>query len=166
MIESNVIELLDFGDSAQKIDIYSKRYLESYFKILRTLIKNKSFPIILDIILMIISFIQILCISVLFLSSENDLIIQIFQYIKKVFIPSEIITNSNLYYKLFIIIFIIILLDIILIFIIWLKIFKLKIFIMIINLINIIIYYYLIGPAIIINLICFRCEDGKHIFYL
>jgi hypothetical protein len=164
MIESNVIELLDFGDSIQKLDIYSKHYLESYFKFIRTIIKHKPFPIILDIILMIISFMQILCISAIFLSSENDLIIQIFHYMKKVLIFSEIITKNNLYIKLFSIISIIILLDIFLIFMFSLKIIKLKIIIIIANFINIIIYYYLIGPAILINLICFRCEDGKHIF--
>ena len=113
MIESNVIEWLDFGDSTQKIDIYSKSYLEFYFKFLRTLLKSKTFPILVDIILMIISFLQLLCLSAIVLSSENDIIIQILQYLKIVFIPSEIVTNNNLYFQLFFSIDIIILLDII-----------------------------------------------------
>ena len=164
MIESNVIEWLDFGDSTQKIDIYSKSYLEFYFKFLRTLLKSKTFPILVDIILMIISFLQLLCLSAIVLSSENDIIIQILQYLKIVFIPSEIVTNNNLYFQLFFSVCIIILLDIILIFIILLKILKLKIFLTIINLINILIYYYLIGPVIVICHLCFWCEDGQQKF--
>ena len=66
MIESNVIEWLDFGDTTQKIDTYSKDYLLTLFKFYRALLKNKSFPLIeLEITFIIISFIQFLSISAL-----------------------------------------------------------------------------------------------------
>ena len=47
MIESNVIEWLDFGDSIQNIDFYSRKKLISLFRFFRLLVKNKSFPIII-----------------------------------------------------------------------------------------------------------------------
>ena len=42
MIESNVIEWLDFGDSIQTIDTYSKPKLVSLFRFFRLLVKNKN----------------------------------------------------------------------------------------------------------------------------
>ena len=56
MIESRVLEWLDFGDSAQIIDVYSKKNLLFIFKLLRYLLKNKSNPIILDILFLMIFF--------------------------------------------------------------------------------------------------------------
>ena len=57
MIESNIIEWLDFGDSAQSIDIYSKNYLVTLFKFMRTLLKNKNFPIIVYLVLLAFFFV-------------------------------------------------------------------------------------------------------------
>ena len=50
MIESNIIEWLEFGDSAQILDVYSKKNLLYLFKFLRNLIKTKDFPIIINLI--------------------------------------------------------------------------------------------------------------------
>ena len=49
MIESSFIEWLDFGDAAQKIDVYSKNIIIKIFRFFRALNKNK-FPIFLEII--------------------------------------------------------------------------------------------------------------------
>ena len=59
MIESNVIEWLDFGDSIQTIDPYSKQKLISLFRFFRLLVKNKSFPIIIEIVFLFIFFMQL-----------------------------------------------------------------------------------------------------------
>ena len=150
MIESNFIEYLDFGDTIQKINPYTKTYLELYFRYFRILIKNKSFPIIIDILLIIISFIQLLTISSVFLSSDNDIIIEIFKYLKNILLVLELKNNEKIFFKLFIFISIVIIIDIILMFIILftMKIIILKSFINIVILLNNIIFYYLIGPAI------------------
>ena len=167
MIESNVIELLDFGDSIQKIEPYSKPYIRKYFQFLRTLLKHKSYPIIIYIILNIISFLQILSLSSIILSNKNDIIVEILFYLKNIILFSELITNEEIFIQLFISILILMLLDIILsiIIIFTMKIFELSNFIFIINFINIIIYYYLIGPIIDICLMSFWCENGIHKFF-
>ena len=165
MIESNVIDLLDFGDSIQKLDCYSNGRIELFFKFLRTLLKNKSFPIIIDLILIIISFIQLMIISsILVSSSEEDLILSIIEYLKHIFLLFELIDNDNIYLLLFLTLSLIIIIDIILMAIVILTLnFKGLIFIIyIINLINIIIFYYLLGPGIEIFLLSFWCKDGKH----
>ena len=166
MIESNIINWLDFGDFIQKIDSYSKTYLKLYFEFFRILIKYKSFPIIIDLLFIIISFIQIITISSVIISSDNDLILKILHYLKDIILIFEIIDNEKLFFKLFFIMLIFILIDIFLMIIIILtmKNLKLTIFINIINLANTIIYYYLIGPALEICLMGFWCEKGMNKF--
>ena len=166
MIDSNVIEWLDFGDTIQKIDSYSKPNLEHYFKFFRTLLRNRELPIIIDTILILISFIQLLSISSIFISSENDVIIEILEYLKNIFLLFDIINNDNIYNKFLISIVTIILLDIILMLIILFTMnkFKLSIFIYIVNLLNIFIFYYFIGPTIEICLLSIWCENGQHKF--
>ena len=167
MIESNIIEWLDFSDSIQKIDIYSKPFHELYFKFFRTLLKNKLFPNIIHIVLIIISFIQILSISSIAIQAKNDIILEIFQYLSDVTLLFNIITTAKTFFLLFIFILVIILLDIILMIIILftMKIFEITILIYIINFINTIIYYYLIGPAVEICLYSFWCENGRQKFF-
>ena len=161
MIESNIIEWLDFGESIQKIDVYSKINILNIFRLYRELLKNK-FPILLDILLMILSFSQILCLTSFFVSKEGEIIIEIFNYLKNVFILSNIINNKN-FVTFFSIMSLMIFVDIILTLIIFFssKNIKLDIFTYIVNLINILIFYYLLGPAIEIFLTSFLCSSDK-----
>ena len=167
MIESNVIECLDFDDTLQKIEPYSKKYVELYFRLFRSLCKNKPFPIIIDIILIIISFIQLLSISIEFISLDNDIILGILNYLNNFLLLSDLISTGSTLFKLYIIIIIIILLNIIImiILIFTIQIIKIKLLFYIVNILNAIIYYYLIGPAIEICLIIFCCGNEKQKYF-
>ena len=164
MIESNFIEWLEFGDSAQVIDIYSKKKQAFFFRLLRLLVKNKSFPLILYIILIIISFAQIWTLLLINVSNENEFIVDILDYLKNFTILIENIQGTQSYKNIFIIFFVVILLDLALIlFVLFFnKIINTFYFCIIINLLNIIIFYYLIGPAIDISLTSIWCEDNIH----
>ena len=163
MIESSFIEWLDFGDAAQKIDVYSKNNIIKIFRFFRALNKNK-FPTFLEIILMIIYFMQLLSITSYFVSSDNDIILEIFNYLKNILLFSDLINDNNTYTYMFNIFFVIILVDILIMNIIFftIKHAKLKILIYIINLINILVYYYFIVPIIDISITSFWCEDNQH----
>ena len=167
MIESNILEWLDFNDSTQNIDVYSKFYLVFFFKFFRTLLKNKPFPNIIYIILKIVSFIQLLSISSIIIYTKNDIILEIFYYLNNTTLLFDIISSNKSFFQLFIAILIIIIIDILLmIFILFtMKLFEITLIIYIINFINTIIYYYLIGPAIEICLFSFLCEDGNQKIY-
>ena len=162
MIDSNVIEWLDFGDSTQKIDAYILDHKKKLFRFFRELLKNKNFPNI-EIIFMIIYFIQLMIISIS-IDEKNDFIIGILTYLKNIFLFSEIIDNGEIYKKILIIISAIIIIDILLIFIIMfsIKYFKPQLILVLINFINIIIFYYLLGPCIEICLLSFWCENNQH----
>jgi len=164
MIESNFIEWLDFGESAQVIDIYSKKNQVFFFRFLRLLVKNKSFPLILYIILIILSFVQIWTMLLINVNNEKEFIVDILSYLKNFTILFENIQSSKSYKIILITFFVIILLDLVLmIFVLFSKkIINISYYCIIINLLNIIIYYYLIGPAIDISLASIWCEDNSH----
>ena len=162
MIDSNVIEWLDFGDSTQKIDAYTLSHKKKLFRFCRELLKNKNFPNI-EIIFMIIYFIQLMIIT-LIIDEKNDFIIEILIYLKNAFLFSEIIDNREIYNKIFIIISTIVIIDILLMFIIMfsIKYFKPRLILVLINFINIAIFYFLLAPCIEICLLPFWCENNQH----
>ena len=162
MIDTNIIEWLDFGDSTQKIDAYMLAYKKKLFRFFCELLKNKKFPNI-EIIFMIIYFIQLMIIILIF-DEKNEFIISILLYLKNIFLFSEIIDDEEIYKKTLIIISTIIIIDILLMFIIMLSIkyFKPYLILVLINFINIAIFYYLLSPCIIIGLLPFWCENNQH----
>ena len=163
MIESNIIEWLDFGDSAINLDVYSKKIFLPFFRFFRILLKNKNIPIMIDHIFTLLYFFQIWTINLLNVPPEKEFLLEIINYLKKVTLL-EVITNELAYKNLFLIIFLIIILDIILIIILFLINSKMMIsyLALVINLLNIIIFYYLIGPTIQITLSSIWCENGNH----
>jgi len=164
MIESNVIEWLDFGDSIQTIDPYSKQKLISLFRFFRLLVKNKSFPIIIEIVFLFIFFMQLWVMTMMNVPSEGDIILDILNYLKKVLVLFEIITNSSNYKLMFYIVFGFIMIDIILMIVILFinKKVNTPFLVYLVNLLNLILNYYLIGPAIEIALTSFWCENNIH----
>jgi len=164
MIESNVIEWLDFGDSIQNIDVYSRKKLISLFRFFRLLVKNKSFPIIIEVIFILIFFVQLWTMSIMNVSSEGDIILVILNYLKKVTVFFEIITNSWNYKIIFYIVFGFIMIDIILMIIILFAKNKvnLSFLVYIVNFLNLIINYYLLGPSIEVSLTSVWCENKIH----
>ena len=164
MIESKIIEWLDFGDTAQNLDVYSKRKFIPIFRFFRILLKNHNFPTILNIILIILSFLQICSISLINVPSEKEFLLDILNYTKSITLLYEEITSSLSYLNYFISILIIIIFHIILIFIVFLinRTMKISYLALTINIINIIIYYYLLGPFINILLTSTWCELGVH----
>ena len=167
MIESTVIQYLDFGDLIQSLDCYSKKntiYILSFF---RALSKNKTFPMIIDIILILIFFIQIWTMTIINVPTKGDIILKILDYLKKVTVFYEIIINASNYLILFAIVFIFIIIDIILMIIVLVINKKtnspiLYILIYLINFFNIIIFYYLIGPIMNISLTSVYCKNNVH----
>ena len=163
MIESNIIEWIDFNDSIQIVDIYSKKNLLILFAVLRSLLKNKYLPLSINIFLIIIYFLQICSISISFTYYEEEIVFVIFNYIKYVLIFSEVITKSN-FLKIFIPLFLVIIIEFIIIIIVLVlnKRKNLRIIYYLLNFINAIIFYYLIGPIILISLSTIYCEKNFH----
>ena len=50
MIESNIINWIDLGDSIQYLDVYGKKKIVKIFNLMRVLISYKTFPMFLFLI--------------------------------------------------------------------------------------------------------------------
>ena len=164
MIESHVIEWLDFGDSAQKIDVYSKTNFLPLFRFLRILSKNKLSFIMIDILFLFLFFVQIWTICLINVTIEKEFFLDILNYLKYVINLYEIITTSETYKDFVIILVVFIIIDYILMIITFAVNKKINVsyLAIIINLFNIFIFYYLLGPQIIISLSCLWCDNNIH----
>ena len=164
MIEPHIIEWLDFGDSAQNIDVYSKKFLLSLFQFFRFLLRNKSYPIAINIFFIIIFFLQIFSISIINVNTEKEYLLDILSYLDNYINIYRTIDKSSTYKNTSFLLFLIIILYCILLSITLLAYKKINIsFIAIlINIFNIVIYYYLIGPVIEVSLMSIWCENGIH----
>jgi len=160
MIESNIIEWLDFDESIPILDAYSNKGKLFFFKFFKSLLKNRNYPLILNIIFLLLYFVQIWLLSIFLFSTKEENILGRLNYIKQVIIFFDLITQEN-YVKVFAIIFLIILIDFILmIFVLFSNKNRNLLFpILIINLLNSIIFYFLIGLAILISLTSIFLEN-------
>ena len=167
MIEQNILKLLQLGDSIQKIDVYNKKYIRFIFKLNYILSKQFQFSIYFHIIIIILFFGQIWELNLQKVEIEGDDILEIINYLEKIFIFNKIINNiisykiiTRVVFSLCILLLCIIILNTILL--ITNK--EIKFLIALSSLINIIICYYLNGPLLQILLYSTVCHNGNHIY--
>ena len=156
MIESNIINWIDLGDSMQSLDIYGKKKMIKSFNFIHVLVSFTNFSIFFYIILKFFFFLQIMMLTLVNLEDKDDSAIVILKYISKVIFVQEIITDKESY-KIAIIINSVLTLVVILCIVytvISIRIgkFMIKIPIHLFNLINVIIMNYLIGPIVQISI--------------
>ena len=172
MIEENVINWIDLGETKQPLDIYGETHKMNFFKLMKTMkITNNSISS-LDLILQLIFFIQMATLNIYgisdFVTTEKDYFLIVFQYLSKVFLLYDIADSSSTYTILIVITFVItiIFISIIIYLIICIQ-KEIKPLTFIVQILNILIYfeiYYIVGPMINISLTSIVCKNGNHIF--
>ena len=167
MIEQNILQWLELGDTIQKIDVYNKKYTLFLFKINYLLSKHMNFSQYFHIVIIILFFGQIWELNLSKTEVEDDAILEIIKYLEKIFLFNKIINNNITFIRLFIIAIVFCLLlalfEIINFTLISFK--KNYTFLLYINSILIILmFYYINGPLIQILLNIFLCENGNHIY--
>ena len=168
MIESNIINWIDLGDSMQNLDVYAKKKLIKFFNFMRVLLSYKLFSIFLYLILKFFFFVQLMMLTIVSIKDPKDHFITILKYLSKVIFIQEIVDDKKSYQIALILntILTFITFASILYLIISIKIgrFYMKFPIFFLNLVNIILLEYLIGPIVEISLISFNCKNKTHIF--
>ena len=168
MIESNIINWIELGDSMQKLDVYGKKKMITLFNFLRILMIYNSFNTTFFIILHCIFFIQIAMLCLIDVPKGNDWTIKIFLFFKDIFLFEDIITNSTGYKIALIIVSIMTIIVIAAVIFLMICIFtdqiNFKLPITILNIIIILLIYYIIGPIVNICLLFFKCSNGVHEF--
>jgi len=168
MIESNIINWIDLGDSMQNLDVYSKKKLVKFFNLMRVILTYKTFSIFFFLILKFFFFLQLMMLTIVNVEDKKDHTITILNYISNVIFIQEIIDNKGSY-KIAIILnscLTLITLACFIYFIISIKIgrFYIKFPVFFLNLIAEILMQYLIGPIVQISLFSTNCKNNKHIF--
>ena len=169
MIESNIINWIDFGDSMQLLEVYTKKKLIKFFNLMKVLISYKDFSIFFFIIMKFFFFVQVMMLTIVNIDKNtDDNSIKILQYISKVIFIQEIVTDKQSYEIALILNSILTFITIacIIYLIISIKIgrFYMKFPIFFLNLVSVTVMQYLIGPIVQISLMSITCENKKHIF--
>ena len=98
MIESNIINWIDFGDSMQLLDVYTKKKLIKFFNLMKVLISYKDFSIFFFIIMKFYFFFKLMIITIVNIDKNTyDNAISILQYISKVIFIQEMVTDKKSY---------------------------------------------------------------------
>ena len=106
MIEDNIINYIDLGETMQNLDVYSKKRLIFFFKIFEIMLSYKVNSQLTFILLKIIFFLQIIVVSSISIPADykkNDYIIKIIDSIKGILIPQKHIVDKKSYLTWFII---------------------------------------------------------------
>ena len=168
MIEQNIIEWLELGDSIQKLDLYNKKSIP--FFIMNYLLSQFShFSEIVYFFIYFLFFIQILEINIVKIDANGDGILRILKYVENIFLFHKIIQdNNNIYIALLIIIIMLYFLSIVLSIIsmnIYINKKKKNRFIITTNsILNILNVYYTNGPAIQILFYKYFCHEKNRIY--
>ena len=166
MIESNIVSCLDLGDSMQSLDVYGQKRLVSFFHFIRVLVNFKNVTVFCYIVLKFFFFLQIFMLSVILINDTSDSTIYILNYIKNIVFIHNLITTEQRYIIFIYINTILAAIEIIsmiyLIICISLGKFYLKLPIHILNVINVLLMDYLIGPIVQTSLLSTYCIDGTH----
>lgn len=169
MIESNIVNWVDLGDSLQNLDVYGKPKAIKFFNFVRVLMTYKNFGVFFYILLKFLFFLQIMMLTLTNLTDESDSAIVLLKYVSTVIFVQEIVKDKKTYTIAIlvnsILTVVIILIIIYIIFSIRIRKFYLNLPIYFINFVNILITNYLIGPIVQISILSINCKDSKH-FYL
>ena len=168
MIESNIINWIDLGDSMQNLDVYGHKKWLHFFNIMRVLVGYKTFSVFFYIILKFFFFLQIIMLTLANINDDNDSAVEVLKYISKVILVQEIVTDKESY-KICVIVNSV--LTVIIIFcVIYLLIsisigkFISKLPVHFFNFVNLLVMNYLIGPIVQIGIMAFNCEHNVHKF--
>ena len=172
MIEENVINWIDLGEAKQPLDIYGQKLKMNFFKLFKLIKSYNNDFTSLNYIFHFFNFFQLLTLSLYgiygYKEGDDYYLKNIYAYLSKVFLLSDIAKDSSIYSILLIIIFILtaFFISIIIYLIICIK-KGTKPYSVILKLLNILIIlemYYLIGPIINTSLISIVCKNKKHIY--
>ena len=97
MIESNIINWIDLGDSMQNLDVYGHKKWLHFFNIMRVLVGYKTFSVFFYIILKFFFFLQIIMLTLANINDNNDSAVEVLKYISKVILVQEIVTDKDSY---------------------------------------------------------------------
>ena len=169
MIESQIMDIIDLGDSLQKIEIYSQDKLVNYFNIFRTMLKFQCEDLIFIYFLKFFFYFQFMMIPLINIAEEaknNDSLVKFFYYIKEIIFIQDIIKKKEHYIIGFCVCvgFCLLLFGLVIHLIIFSQTKVRHRPLKTLNILNLILQNFFLCPLINIFLVSLKCENDKHIF--
>ena len=150
----------------QKLDVYGKKKMITLFNFLRILMTYNSFSTTFFIILHFIFFIQLAMLCLVGIKDDGDILVKVFKTLNDIFLFQDIITGSTSYKVAIIIVsavtIIVICCVVFLMICITRDQISFKLPITILNVIIILLIYYIIGPIVNICLLFSNCHNNMH----
>ena len=165
MIEENILDWIELGDSIQKMELYKKSIRN--FKLFCALSHYNHFSIYFYYFIIILFFGQVWSLNIFALKDiKGDLLLEVLNYFDKIFLIEDIITKKNkVFYALLIITVAIFIFSNILLIVNTILVNKkkyIKILLGLNAILNLLNIYYLNGPYIGIILVNIRCYNDNN----
>ena len=165
MIEQNILDWIELGDSIQKLDLYKKNHI--FFELFYNISQQSHFSIYFYCFINFMYFFQILCLNIYVLNDvDADLLIDVLDYFKDIFLIEDLIENNKSFIILLSIVVSIFALSILLLvlnLILLKNKIKVRILLTLTGFLNLLNIYYLNGPnyeIIFSSIKCFKGSDG------
>ena len=169
MIEQNIIEWLELGDSVQRLDLYNKKSITLF--IMNYLLSSFShFSEAFYLFILILYFFQIIELNISNLDISGDGILNAIKYLEKIFLFNKMIEGNNTLYIILLVTTILINFIFILLSFLSLALFKKRKkknrFLGTTNsLLNTLNVYYINGPSILISFHKLICHNGEKTYF-
>ena len=95
MIEQNILNWLELGDSIQKIDVYNRKYTLFIFKMNYILSRHLNFSKYFYIIIIILFFGQIWALNLQKVEVEGDYVLEAIKNLEKILIFQKLINKIH-----------------------------------------------------------------------
>ena len=152
----------------QKLDVYGKKKMITLFNFLRILMTYNSFSTTFFIILHFIFFIQLAMLCLIGVKDDGDILVRVFLTLKNIFLFEDIIKGGTSYKVAIIIVSAVTIIVIACVVFLMICIVRdqinFKLPITILNVIIILLIYYIIGPIVNICLLFIKCHNKMHDF--
>ena len=167
MIEENILEWLDLGDSVQKLDVYTSSKILYFFNYQYLILKNNIFGTAIFSVFIFLFFGQIWCINIIHINSKGDFVLEIIYYLHKLFLLHKIVKDKYTYKLMNLIaitisVYVVIVGLLLLILLLMKK--RIKFFYISLAFIHLALIYYLLCPCLNLILYPILCKNGIHVF--
>ena len=163
MIEQNILDWIELGDSIQKMDLYKKNL--SIFQLFYHISQQSHFSLYIYCFINFMSFAQIFCLNLYVLNDvKGDLILEVIDYFKNIFLIEDLIKNPKTFtilLSLSVCIFILSVLLLVINLILLKRNIKIRLLLATNGILNILNLYYFNGPNMEIIFNSIKCFKGN-----
>lgn len=166
MIEANIVEWLELGESIRCIEVYESKNWTKFFSLFKMMMSHKKFSLYLFLVLKFLFFLQIIMLNLTSVDVDGDYALTILNYVSNVLFTQTLVNDTTSYNIAFMVVIVLMLIIIFTFSFLYSSVNSdntiIKLPIELLNFINVLILHFLYGPVIQVTLISTQCSNGIH----